>query len=72
MSTNSNDQGRAYEYAWMTALYKKLAVVRKTCVVANSSLDANKRAWNAISQDKRELYALSADAAVDMLSLIHI
>lgn len=67
MSTNSNDQGRAYEYAWMTALYKKLAVVRKTCVVANSSLDANKRAWNAISQDKRELYALSADAAVDMV-----
>ena len=39
MSTNSNDQGRAYEYAWMTALYKKLAAVRKTCVVANSSLD---------------------------------
>ena len=67
MSTNSNDQGRAYEYAWMTALYKKLAAVRKTCVVANSSLDANKRAWNAISQDKRELYALSADAAVDMV-----
>lgn len=52
MSTNSNDQGRAYEYAWMTALYKKLAVVRKTCVVANSSLDANKRAWNAISRTK--------------------
>ena len=67
MSTNSNDQGRAYEYAWMTALYKKLAVVRKTCVVANSSLDANKRAWTAISQDKRELYALSADAAGDMV-----
>ena len=65
MSTSSNDQGRAYEYAWITALFETLDPIRKTGIVQNSSLDANRRAWNAISQDKRELFAVSAGAAVD-------
>lgn len=30
MSTNSNDRGRAYEYAWINALYTALNTVRKT------------------------------------------
>ena len=46
MSTNSNDHGRAYEYAWINTLYRTLAAIRKTRIVSNSSLDANKRAWN--------------------------
>jgi hypothetical protein len=65
MSTSSNDQGRAYEYAWITALYETLEPIRKTGIVCNSSLDANERAWNAVSQDKRELFTVSANAAVD-------
>ena len=65
MSTNSNDQGRAYEYAWITALFEMLDPIRKTGIVCNSSLDANKRAWNAVSQDKRDLFTISANAAVD-------
>ena len=65
MSTSSNDLGRAYEYAWITTLFETLAPIRKTGIVCNSSLDANERAWNAISQEKRDLFTISSNAAVD-------
>lgn len=67
MSTNSNDQGRAYEYAWITALFDALDPIRKTGIVCNSSLNANKRALNAVGQSKRDLFAVSVDAAVDAI-----
>ena len=65
MSTSSNDLGRAYEYAWITTLLETLAPIRKTGIVCNSSLDANERAWNTISQEKRDLFTISSNAAVD-------
>lgn len=43
MSTKSNDQGRAYEYAWIKTLYKALCEMRKTKIVDNSSLHANEK-----------------------------
>lgn len=43
VSTKSNDQGRAYEYAWIKTLYKALCEMRKTKIVDNSSLHANKK-----------------------------
>ncbi len=39
MSTKSNNQGRAYEYAWIKTLYKALDGMRKTRIVKNSSLN---------------------------------
>lgn len=65
MSTKSNDQGRAYEYAWIEALYKALHDTRKTQIVQNSSLDANKRAWDSMTPDIQALFVTSADAAVN-------
>lgn len=67
MSANSNDQGRAYEYAWMKSLHKALSAVRKTSIIHNSSLDANKRAWNLMDNSVQELFKISADAAVDTI-----
>lgn len=67
MSVNSNNQGRAYEYAWMTALLELLKPLRKTDVVHNSSYEANERAWNAISQEKQKLYTTSANAAANTI-----
>ncbi|MBR5496687.1 MAG: HaeIII family restriction endonuclease [Clostridia bacterium] len=67
MSTSSNDQGRAYEFAWINALYETLDPIRKTGIVCNSSYDANERAWKAISADKQDLYIESAYAAVDTI-----
>ncbi len=67
MSTNSNDQGRAYEYAWISSLYKTLSAIRKTRIVDNSSLEANKRAWNVMDDDMQALFEISANAAVDTI-----
>lgn len=67
MSINSNNQGRAYEYAWMIALLELLKPLRKTDVVYNSSYEANEKAWNAISQEKQKLYTTSANAAVNTI-----
>lgn len=67
MSTRSNDQGRAYEYAWINALYNSLSSVRKTSIVKNSSLEANARAWSAIGEDLQEVFKISAQSAVDAI-----
>lgn len=67
MSTSSNDQGRAYEYAWINALFAVLDPIRKTEVICNSSLEANQRAWNAVTQEKRNLFTVSAKAAVNSI-----
>ncbi len=65
IGTKSNDQGRAYEYAWIEALCKNLKVYRDVRIVSNSSFAANKRAWSAMSKDMQELFDRSADAAVE-------
>lgn len=65
MSTNSNDQGRAYEYAWINALHAALKGKRDARIVNNSSLDANKRAWSVMSDEMKDLFEISAKAAVE-------
>lgn len=65
MSAKSNDQGRAYEYAWIKTLYKALKEYRNTRIVDNTSLAANKRAWSVIPAEMKELLMVSADGAVD-------
>lgn len=67
MGTNSNDQGRAYEYAWINALHHRLSAYRKASIVNNSSLDANRRAWSAVSEEMQDIFSVSADAAVDTI-----
>lgn len=67
MSTNSNDQGRAYEFAWVNALNRALSIIRKTAVVSNSSLEANKRAWDAMPEDMKAFLSTSAEAATDAI-----
>lgn len=67
MSWNSNINGRAYEFAWMEALYNALSSVRKTRILYNSSYDVNRRAWDSIDEDLKELMRLSAESAVQMI-----
>ena len=43
MSDKSNNQGRAYEYAWIQALFDKLAKTKQVSIVENSSYQANKK-----------------------------
>ena len=67
MSTKSNDQGRAYEYAWMQTLYKTLSELRKTRIEKNSSLVANEKAWLRMDEETQDLFMFSASAAIDMI-----
>lgn len=67
MSTSSNDQGRAYEYALINILYKALSQTRRTRIVDNSSLEANKRAWTVMDSDMQKLFIVSANSAVDTI-----
>lgn len=64
VSTKSNDQGRAYEYAWIQILYKELSKFRKTKIVENSSLMANERAWSLMNEEMQEMFIISANAAI--------
>ena len=65
MSTNSNAQGRAYEYAWLNTLYGALSKIIDTKIVNNSSLGTNKRMWQKMSSEQQEMFKISAESAVD-------
>ena len=67
MSSNSNDRGRAYEYAWINVLNDELSRIRKTKIKDNSSLEANKKAWDTITNDMQNLFKLSASSAVETI-----
>lgn len=67
MSANSNDNGRAYEFAWLQTLYYHLNKHRPTRIVLNSSYAANKRAWDTLDVMSKQTYRISAEAAVDTL-----
>lgn len=67
VSTKSNNQGRAYEYAWMKTLYTALDKLRKTQIIENSSLVANERAWSVMDDDMKEIFMVSANAAIDTI-----
>lgn len=67
MSSNSNDRGRAYEYAWIKALDNALSEFRKTKIVDNSSLEANKRAWIKMDSGMQDTFSTSAKAAIDTI-----
>lgn len=60
----SNSNGRAYEYAWLQSLYKRLSEIRKTEIIHNSSLEANKKAWSLIDEETQDIFITSAEAAI--------
>lgn len=67
MSSKSNRQGRAYEFAWIHALHETLSKVRKTKIVINSSYEANKNAWSSISEELQRTFKVSAYSAVETI-----
>lgn len=67
MSSKSNDNGRAYEYAWIKILNERLSSARPTIVAENSSFHANKLAWNSMDGSKKEVFSASARSALDTI-----
>ena len=65
MSNKSNNYGRAYEYAWIIGLESAISASRSIEIVNNSSLDANKKAWDEIPEEIHYELVKSVDAALD-------
>ena len=64
MSNQSNNKGRAYEFACLVALEREIGKLRPVSIVRNSSYTAAKRAWDSIDSDLQAIYEVSALSAI--------
>ncbi len=67
MSNKSNNQGRAYEYAWFLALEQKLSVFKKVIVDKQNGFNACYRAYESLEKSLQERYLESAKQGVLLL-----
>ncbi|MGL2756872.1 HaeIII family restriction endonuclease [Helicobacter pylori] len=67
MSNKSNNQGRAYEYAWCLALEQKLSVFKKVIVDKQNGFNACYRAYESLEKSLQERYLASAKQGVLLL-----
>lgn len=66
MSSKSNDQGRAFEYACIIELKDRIEDVRPV-VVDKESIMAARRAWETQGETEQQTYLRAADAFIDTL-----
>lgn len=64
MSSKSNNQGRAYEYAFIMCLADTISPIRSVNIIQNASLEACFKAWETLSEEIKNIYKLSSAAAV--------
>ncbi|MGL2739988.1 HaeIII family restriction endonuclease [Helicobacter pylori] len=67
MSDKSNNQGRAYEYAWCLALEQKLSVFKKVIVDKQNGFNACYRAYESLEKSLQDRYLESAKQGVLLL-----
>ncbi|GAA9365767.1 hypothetical protein BTM411_09150 [Helicobacter pylori] len=67
MSDKSNNQGRAYEYAWCLALEQKLSVFKKVIVDKQNGFNACYKAYESLEKSLQERYLESAKQGVLLL-----
>ena len=67
MSTKSNDQGRAFEFACINTLFNAISKIRKAQIERNSSYFAAEHAWNNIDDFLRNNLSKSASAVTDVI-----
>ncbi len=67
MSDKSNNQGRAYEYAWFLALEQKLSVFKKVIVDKQNGFNACYKAYESLEKSLQERYLASAKQGVLLL-----
>ncbi|EJB62991.1 type II site-specific deoxyribonuclease [Helicobacter pylori Hp H-42] len=67
MSNKSNNQGRAYEYAWCLALEQKLSVLKKVIVDKQNGFNACYKAYESLEKSLQERYLESAKQGVLLL-----
>ena len=67
MSSKSNDQGRAYEYACLHILNEAIKSIRPSRIIINSSYKAARVAWQTLSISEMNLYRLSARSTIETI-----
>ncbi len=67
MSDKSNNQGRAYEYAWCLALEQKLSIFKKVIVDKQNGFNACYRAYESLEKSLQDRYLESAKQGVLLL-----
>lgn len=67
MSTKSNDNGRAYEFAYLQVIENLIGAVRKVEIEKNSSFFASKHAWDKMSKTEQWNFFESAKAGIDTI-----
>ena len=67
MSNKSNNQGRGYEYVWIKILEEHLQKIMPVKILQNSSLDANKNAFETLTEEHKKIYKISAESAVETI-----
>ncbi len=67
MSDKSNNQGRAYEYAWCLALEQKLSVFKKVVVDKQNGFNACYKAYENLEKSLQDRYLESAKQGVLLL-----
>ena len=67
MSSKSNNQGRAYEFAYLNILHEEISKYRLSKIEKNSSYEAAKKAWNSLEESEKDMYKLSALAGANAI-----
>lgn len=67
MSNKSNNQGRAYEFAFVLALKEVIGSIRPVKIIDNSSLRVSRDAFDSLEISERETYLVSARAGVEKI-----
>ena len=65
MSSKSNNQGRAYEFAYLNILHEEISKYRLSKIEKNSSYEAAEKAWNTLEESEKDMYKLSALAGAN-------
>lgn len=67
MSAKSNDFGRAYEFAFLNALFNELSKFTRVEILENSSLNVARNAWEKMELSVKNTYKISVKSGVELL-----
>lgn len=67
MSSKSNNQGRAYEFAYILSFFDEIKKIRPVRIEKNSSFYSAEKAWNTLSDSEKRIYKKSAIAGIFMI-----
>lgn len=67
MSKKSNNQGRAYEFAYLHTLHEEISKYRVSNIEKNSSYSAAERAWLTLEESEKDVYKASALAGTNAI-----